>query len=393
MGLEAAGDLRSGWVELASYSGWVGSGRVRNVRRDSAASGWKGAEEMRIRRLLVGGLFALLVLVTGCGGTSGEDTTTTTTSQPPTTTLAATTTTTEVEPEPVLVSEVLAGFEPRSVVFANVEFTITGAMISNQELRSYAEGGEPIIDEDNLYVYLDISAQNLMSSTQTEAFGPEIYKLVVDDRELDAASEMSFLSEVAGIIRPNTTVDTFLAFPISDGVELGDAALLIGVRPDRKASLPLTGDVAANPYPIQVELSGSAEGVGPTNGGTIVFTLVDATLSEDLPHEHANSPTGLRADEDELFLVVHVLAEKVAGRGNDLLSVDAFRLLVDGLPRSPWDSAIDPLGSNESPTAEPGAVVDAWVAFLAPIDATELALQAGDLADPAVIPLNLPDLP
>jgi hypothetical protein len=351
---------------------------------------------MRIRRLLVGGLFALLVLVTGCGGTSGEDTTTTTTtttSQPPTTTLAATTTTTEVEPEPVLVSEVLAGFEPRRVVFANVEFTITGAMISNQELSSYAESGEPIIDEDNLYVYLDISAQNLMSSTQTEAFGPEIYKLVVDDRELDAASEMSFLSEVAGIIQPNTTVDTFLAFPISDGVELGDAALLIGVRPDRKASLPLTGDVAANPYPIQVELSGSAEGVGPTNGGTIVFTLVDATLSEDLPHEHANSPTGLRADEDELFLVVHVLAEKVAGRGADLLSVDTFRLLVDGLPRSPWDSAIDPLGSNESPTAEPGAVVDAWVAFLVPIDATELALQAGDLADPAVIPINLPDLP
>lgn len=347
---------------------------------------------MHIRRLLVGGPIALLVLVSGCSGTSDEETTTT--SPPPTTTLAAatTTTTTELEPEPVLVSEELAGFEKRSVVFANVEFTITGAMISNQELRSYAEGGEPVIDENNLYAYLDITAQNMMSNTQTEGFGAETYKLVVGDRELDAATEMSFMSEVAGIIGPNTTVDTFLAFPISDEVELAGAALLIGVRPDRKASLPLTGEVAVNPYPIQVELTGSAEGVGPTNGGTIVFTVVDATLSEDLPHEHANSPTGLRADEDELFLVVHVLAEKVAGRGNDLLSVDTFRLVIDGLPRSPWDSAIDPLGSNESPTAEPGAVEDAWVAFLVPIDATELALQAGDLADPAVIPLNLPDL-
>ncbi len=36
---------------------------------------------------------------------------------------------------------------------------------------------------------------------------------------------------------------------------------------------------------------------------------------------------------------------------------------------------------------------DGWVAFLVPIDATELALQAGDLADPGVIPPNLPDLP
>jgi hypothetical protein len=33
-------------------------------------------------------------------------------------------------------------------------------------------------------------------------------------------------------------------------------------------------------------------------------------------------------------------------------------------------------------------VEDAWVAFLVPIDATELALQAGDLADPGVIPLS-----
>ena len=39
-----------------------------------------------------------------------------------------------------------------------------------------------------------------------------------------------------------------------------------------------------------------------------------------------------------------------------------------------------------------GAVEDAWVAFLVPIDATELVLQAGDLADPALIPLTLPDL-
>ncbi len=350
---------------------------------------------MHLRRLLAGGPTALLVLVAGCSGISGEDTTTSqppiATSQPPTT-VATTTTTTEVDPEPVLVSVELAGFEPRSVVFGNVEFTITGVRVSNQELGSYAEGGEPIVDEDNFYAYLDITAQNMMSNTQTEGFSEEIYKLVVDDRELDAAFEMSFMSDVAGIIGPNTTVDTFLAFPISEEADLADADFLIGVRPDRKASLPLTGDVVANPYPIQVELSGSAEGVGPTNGGTIVFTVVDATLSEDLPHEHANSPTGLRADEDELFLVVHVLAEKIAGRGNDLLGVDAFRLLVDGLPRSPWDSAIDPLGSNESPTAEPGAVEDAWVAFLVPVDATELVLQAGDLADPALIPLTLPDL-
>ncbi len=343
---------------------------------------------MNSRRFFTSGPVAFLLLVTSCTGTPAADTTT----QAPTTTTVATPATTTTEPEPVLVSEELTGFETRSVVFANVEFIITGVRVSNQELRSYAAGGEPVIDEENFYAYLDITALNTMTGSQTGGIGVEAFRLLLDGGEFSAADQMSFLSDVTSIIRPNSSVESFLAFQVPEEIDLASGVLVIGVPPDRRASLPLTGDVLAGSYPIQVELGDSAEGVGPTNGGTIVFTVLDATLSEDRPHE-ATSPTGLRANEDELFLVVHVRAEKVSGRGGDLLSSDAFRLIVDGVPRSPWNSANDPRGINSAPIVEPGAAVDAWVAFLVPIDATELGLQVGDFEeDPGVIPLDLPAL-
>lgn len=296
--------------------------------------------------------------------------------------------------EPVLITEELAGFAPRSVRFSNVEFTVTGVRTSNQQLRSYAQGGDPAIDEDGLYAYLDITAVNAMSSTMTERLGPGHYKLLLGGNELDAAEELGFLSDLTGFIRANTGVDSFLAFPLDGPMDLAGSELIIGVPPDRRASLPLTGDVPPPAYPVEVELSGSAVGTSPTNPGTIEFTLLGATLAEDQPLEFATSPTGLRANEDELFLVIHLRAHKVSGGGSDHLGPSAFRLIVDGVPRAPWSSATAPGGSQGSPIVQAGAAIDVWVGFLVAIDASEVALQAGDFdADPAILPIELPPLP
>lgn len=330
------------------------------------------------------GVMLLVLALASCSSDSEEDDTATEG--------AGTTSSTAAARASDLVSEELAGFESRSVTFANVEFTVTGVTVSNQTLRSYAEGGEPDIDTERAHAFLDITAVNRMTATQTQGLGVEAFRLRLDGDEVPAADELAFLSDLTSIIRPAASVDSFLAFPVPSGTDLSDAILLIGVAPDRTASLPLTGEVPPGPFPIEVDVSGSAEGVGPTNGGTIEFTVLGATLSEDRPHEHSTSPTGDRANEDELFLVVEVRAEKTSGRGSDLLGADAFRLLVDGVPRSPWDVATEPTGSTETPSVDPGAAVDAWVAFMVPIDAVEFELQVGDLEEPGVIPLPLPDM-
>jgi hypothetical protein len=332
---------------------------------------------------------AAALALTGCGGSTAVSTTTT--PAPTTSTTAATTTTTEAEP--VLQVEELEGFEERSTVFANIELTVTGVRSSNQDPRSYAEDDpDPAIDETTTYAYLDIRATNQTGKSQI-GIGIDAFRLAVSGTEIAPDPSMSFLSEVGSLIRPNTTVESFLAFPVEPGTDLARALLVVGAPPDRTEVLPLTGPVPEADYPVTVELTGFAEGVGPTNGGTIVFSALDATFSEDRPHEDSTSPTGERADEGELFLVIHVRAEKVSGRGNDLLH-DAFRLLVDGLALAPWDTAEAPGGSVASPTAIPGAATEAWVAFLVPVAAAELALQVGAFdQEPGVIPLDLVPIP
>jgi hypothetical protein len=297
---------------------------------------------------------------------------------------------TPTNPEPTLVSQDLAGFEQRSVVFANIEFTVTAVRLSNQDLRSYASGGEPVIDAESFHAYLDVTAVNRMTATQTQGLGAGAFKSLLDGGEVDAADQMSFLSDVTGIIRPNVGVESFLAFPVPEDADLAGAVLVIGSPPDRLASLPLTGPVPEPAFPLAVEVTGSAQGEGPTNPGTVTFTLLGAALSEDVPHERATSPTGHRADAGELFLVLHVRAEKEAGRGPDLLNRDAFRLLVDDVPRAPWDVAATAGGSQGTPTLQGGAAVDAWVAFLVPVDAADLVLRVGRQADdPGEIPFDL----
>lgn len=320
------------------------------------------------------------LIASACTGST--DQTTTTTPLAATTTVATTTT----EAGPVLTEDLLEDFEARGVVFANIEYLVTGVRISNQDTRSYAEGGEPVPLEDTTYAYLDMRATNLLSNSQIQ-IGEEAFRLVVDSEEIAPDSTMSFLSDILRLIAPDSAVESFLAFPVAEGTDLSGAVLVIGAPPDRVEELPLTGPVPSIRYPLTVEVSGSAEGVGPTNGGRIVYTVLDATLSEDRPHDHSTSPTGERADVGELFLVVHVRAEKVEGRGADLLA-DGFRLLIDGVPQAPWDTAEDPLGSVSSPAVEPGAATDAWVAFLIPEDAEDLVLQVGDIEeDPGLIPL------
>lgn len=298
------------------------------------------------------------------------------------------------EPAPELVVEPLAGFEARSVVFGNVEYRVTDVKVSNQTLRSYASGADPEIG-DEFFAFLDITAVNQMSGTMSGRLDASIYRLELADAEVGAADQMGFLSDLTGFIRANTGVDSFLAFPVAEGTDLSSAVLVIGASPDRRARLPLTGPVPEHPYPLEVELGVSAEGDSPTNpGGRIVFTVLGARLTEDSPHENATSPTGLRANEDELFLVFHVQAEKIAGGGPDAINTSAFRLIVDGVPRSPWDAASHPQGSQGSPRLDPGSAVDVWVAFMLPVDAVDLVLQAGLVSgDPALIPIELPPLP
>lgn len=333
-------------------------------------------------RRIAGAACSVLLVVgaAACGGDDDDAATTTTTTE-------AQSTTTEAEDAPEEVTdEEVEGFEERAITFGNLTYTVVAAHVTNQDLRTYAEGSEAEVG-DATHLILDVEVENA-TGRQIESAAAAI-NLVIGDDSSGVADD--FLTDATGFIAANETVDGFFAFEIDEDAAAEDAELVFGIAPDREARLPLTGEVPDSEFPVEFPVSGTANGVGPTNGGTISFELLDATLFEDLPHGDTTSPTGERADDDEIFVQIHVRATKTDGRGNDVLGVDAFRLVVDGTPRSPFDVAIAPEGSTPGPTAEPGAAVDAWVLFAIESDGTEYVLEAGDLEQsPASLPIELP---
>lgn len=321
---------------------------------------------------------ALLLALAGCGG-DDDDAATTSTTEP------TSTSTSEVAGDEV-VDEPVDGFTERSVAFANLTYTVTGVRVTNQDLRSYAEGtdAEP---GDTTHLVLDVEVENA-TGRQLESDGDAI-ALEIDDRTIGLADP--FLTDAAGFIRANSAVEAFLAFELDDGAAVEDAVLVLGVAPDRRARLPITGPVDESGFPLDVTATGTADGTGPTNGGTIAFELLGGTVDIDLPHGDTTSPTGERADEGEIFVQLHMQATKTEGRGNDVLSPDAFRLVVDGTSRSPFDVAVAPEGSTPTPTAEPGATVDAWVLFAVDAGAATYQLLVGDQDEsPGAIEVELP---
>ena len=70
--------------------------------------------------------------------------------------------------------------------------------------------------------------------------------------------------------------DGFLAFEVDVDAPVAEAVLILGAAPDRPVRLPLTGDVPEPAFPVELTVSGTADGTGPTNGGTIRFELLGA---------------------------------------------------------------------------------------------------------------------
>ena len=329
----------------------------------------------------IGCSLLLLLAVAACGDDDDASADTTSSS-----TTEAVSTPTEADDEPTLSDEPIDEFEERAATFGNLTYHVLDAHVSNQSLRSYADGTEPEAT-DTSHLILDVEVEN-STGRQIESDADAISLELGDD---SAGVAEDFLTDATGFIPANETVDGFLAFEVESDAPAEDAVLVLGVAPDRPERLPLTGDVPENEFPVDVTVSGTAEGTGPTNGGTIRFELLDATLFDDLPHGETTSPTGERADEGEIFVQVHLRATKIDGRGNDILSDGAFRMLVDGVPRGPFDSATAPGGSTPTPTAEPGVAVDTWVLFAIDAGADTYVLEVGDLDEaPGSIPIELP---
>ncbi len=338
----------------------------------------------------------MAVILSACSGSNSADSPGSATTQSPTTAAPTSSapspsTTTPQAAEQVLVSHELPNFEQRTVRFANVNYTITGARVTNQDLGSHAQGDDPAVGIGSFHAIIDLRATNRWRSTPTGA-APEAFTLEIDGEAHPLRADTP--SGVVGPIAAGPSQTSFLAFPTDPDTDLSGATLVIGTPPDRPARLDLTGPVRPPQFPATFEIGDTAIGTGSTSQTMMGFALIAATLHVDLPHEHAPSPTGPRADQNELFLQLKVWADNHLGEDPEPLD-DEFRLVIDGIPLAPLDVAAQSTGSSATaPVAEPGQGITSTVLFLISADARNLALQVGaPNQDPGLIPFELPTTP
>jgi hypothetical protein len=315
---------------------------------------------------------AAVVLVAACGSAA-----TPTPSPSPLVTPTA-----EATPTPLaLVREAVAALVKNSVTFAGIEYGVTDAFISNQSPRDYADKVPEPEPTETFHVFVLLSGNN-PTQHRPDLDGGVFSLLLADGTALEATD---LFGRGEGFIAPpaGAAEDGFLAFEVDLAVELEGAGLRIGKAPDRPAVLLLTAAQPAPQYLVQLDVTGEARGIGVTNAGKLLYTLLGGGLYIDNPLEFPNYDTGWRADENEFFLVLDIRILMESGRVEGTFK-EQFRLIVDGAPREPWNSP-------EGGSFGPGASVDTKVGWLVPAGVTEVILQIGDPAeDPGTIPITLP---
>jgi hypothetical protein len=317
-------------------------------------------------------LFAAVLLTAGCGAaataTPSPTATSTPTAEPTATPLA-------------LIREPVSGIVQNTVTYAGIEFTAKEAFLSNQGPRDYADDVASPEPTEISHLFIVVSGRN--TTQHQPLLDAEILSLVLADGTIIEPTDLFGRGE--DFMRPATgaAADGFVAFEVEPGLNVSGASLRIGKAPDRPAVLLLTSAQPAPEYPVTLQVSGEARGIGVTNGGKLLYTLLGGGLHADNPLEAPNNETGWRANEDELFLVLDIRILMEEGRVEGTFK-EQFRLIVGGAPREPWNSP-------EGGSFGPGAAVDTKVGWLIPASTTDIVLQVGDPAmDPGTIPITLP---
>jgi hypothetical protein len=274
----------------------------------------------------------------------------------------------------------IPGLLQNSVTFTDVTYTITAGIVSNQAPRTFGAGGEPTV-EPTLHLFLSMNGSNA-TQRRSELTITDFALVLADGTEVPITRVFG-PSEAFITPPPHAAADGYLAFPVDPDLDLVGAQLRIGQPPDRPAFIALTDPQPEPDYPIALNVTGEAPGIGITNRSQMRYTVLGGQLHIDNPLDAPNRETGRRANVDELFLVLDMRVLIETGRAEGLFA-DQFRLFVDGVPRAPYHW---PAGGNLSQ----GAAVDTQVGWLIPADATELVLQVGDPdEDPGLIPVELP---
>ncbi len=386
-------------------------GTIMKVHRQAGA---------RLRRGVAAALSAIGLLTAACGGgNTGDDTANLPQASAKsyagsTTTSAATTPTTTTTSSGVPTSssgatgaatlkETKATGLPKSGMYSDAEFRVTGATISNAKPDFLGKPTASIVPEQ--YIYVSITAINKLTN-QSVSFNDRssqaLFALISPDGSpvQDTVTTVDEL-EAAG------SADFVAVFPVKSApTSFTGFKLLVGFPGQAKTTIPLDSDAPALGYPIDLALTGSGPAQSVATGCrqkldvSVLSTAVDVDLGEAKPASTAKPFHGRRVEANTRYLrfVVRVLNNggDSCGGGQTNIDDNDFKLAVDGVPKSA-DSLLITARDGSISLIDNGAAKEFVIAWAVPVSAKSVEFRAGNASKtlftlPVTLPINLPKL-
>ena len=245
---------------------------------------------------------------------------------------------------------------PRAFEYANLQFTVTKAVITNRPTED--------LPMNNLAAAeITFSIVNTLKDTVRIPSG--LWQLRLGDGSV-------YKKPYSENIDPRDTKERKISFAVPSNAQWTGAQLVLDEQGKEPATLLLDGAVPPPQYPVQLATDGEAT----TKEPQIVYTVQKASLDVDAFGERA--ALGKRY----LNLTVHIADKEMSDNGEFL--PEFFRLLIDGEPLLPKDT-------SDNSTVEPQSTQDYTMAYLIPANATSVELEVGkpDVQKTAKISIDL----
>ncbi len=230
-----------------------------------------------------------------------------------------------INPTPTIahVNRTLEGTLPREVQYANLQFRVTGATISNQVPNS---SSKPRYSADQAYAVINITVTNPTNEVIQSPLG--LAKLQTGDGK--TYSDDGYWAEN---IEPQSTKEGQWQFNVPLSQTWQGAKIILAELGKEQAVIPLDGAAITSPYPQKLNVTEQVK------VQDVSYKLTGAVI--DLDAE------GTRADAGNRFLILSV---QVLNQGKYPVAISGsnFRLIVGGTPIAPVSSLIEAIDGNST---------------------------------------------
>lgn len=236
---------------------------------------------------------------------------------------------------------------PHVFVYAGVKFTITKAIIGNQDKAG-------VTSANNGFIALAFSATN--STPYQARLDAAVLQIQLRDCQTFQLPLGNIQSNDTAIVKLNTAVQRVINWT--------DSSLTVMETDKEPLTLSLNAGPSLSQYPIMLMPGKTADGIDK-NGDSFTFKVRQASLDVDGATESAN----VRADLGMRFIKLTVNINHTAGASSALVSADDFRLYADDTPYSR-------VFETDAVALDVKANYDLTLWFLVPAGAKTLVLNA-----------------